>query len=141
MRFTSSTSMIFGEMPPCPGFERAQPQSMDASADDLDDRQTDAHPQLAYLAFTTFTQGDIQPSAFAMMLDEANISALGFVTILEHNTVTPGSQLLLARVASDQYPVFLLMAVAGMGQALGKVSIIGEQDQAFAVDIQSTDRI
>ena len=60
---------------------------------------------------------------------------------VQHHAVPPGVQLLFIGLIGHQHAVFFLGLVAGMSELLRELAVIGEQDQAFAVQVQPAHRV
>lgn len=130
-----------GEMPPLARLQAAQLKAADAHANDAYDGQAELQAGLADLALAAFAQHYPQPGAFARRFDDVDMGGCSAVSVFQDNAAPPGSQLLVIRPVRNQDAVFLLVAVARVGQQVGQIAVVGEQDQAFAIYIQAADRV
>lgn len=128
-------------MSPLAGFEVAQQKAADPDTNNLYYRQAKPQASLADLALPSFPQHYPQPGALARCVEIIHLGGLSTIAIFEHHAASPGGQLVIVRPAGYQDAIFLFMSITGMGQAIGQLAIVGEQDQAFTIDIQAADRI
>jgi hypothetical protein len=94
----------------------------------------------ANLPLASLVQDEAQPGcAFGsrLALDEADLGR-GRLAVFQLYPPTQCSQGLSPRLASDEDFVFTLVSVAGMGESLREGAIVGQKQQPFAFQIQST---
>ena len=134
-------NFLGGQHTPLARLEIAQQQRADAHTNDALDAQANAPGRLADLALAPLAHHHPQPGSFAGLPFQVHFGGGGALTIFQHHAVPPGLQLLFIRPAREQDAVLLLVAVPGMGQAVGQLAIVGEQDQPLALDIQAAHRV
>ena len=119
-----------------PGGEVAQAQRAEGHAAQVDHAVADrlAHPP--YLALAALVDRQLE----LVRAEQAHVGRRG-AAVLELDALAQRAQGALARAPLDPRPIGPRHLEARMGERVGEVAVVGEQDQARAVGVQAADRV
>ena len=122
----------------------------DPGADQLDDAVFEGGRHPPDLPLAPLLQHDVQPGGvgggLAGRRDDRDLSrggppALGVRSFVDQNDPAPPRlQGFLAGPADDEHPVLFFVLIAGVGEPIGEVPIVGKENQPLAVSIEPADR-
>ncbi len=116
------------------GFEVAAPEGADADADEFFDSQTHAGEHLADLAFEALFEDD----AGAARREAADVFGLG-LAFRDAESLEELDEDGVVEVLVECDPVFFFDAVGWVGERLGQYAVVGHDDEAFGVRIETAD--
>ena len=128
------------ERAPFAGAQVAEHQRGDTDADESLDTEADGRAHAADLSLPAGAQDDVYATSSARALRDRH--ALGTGDALLESDAAP--QLLERRgrdLAHDRDVVFTLVAVARMQHVLGPFAIVRQEQQAFGIRVEASDRI
>jgi hypothetical protein len=129
-----------GQIAPLAGLQIAQFQRREMRAQYAIDRKTQRASNTPDLALAALVHRDLKLCETRLAPHDLDFDRRG-PAILEHDAAPPDVEYVVTHVAVHRHLVNLGVAVAWVRQPLGQLAIVGEQNQAFAVGIQPSDRV
>ena len=99
---------------------------------------TQRYSYAANLAFLAFGHGDAQYGLARCAFDDGDHTWRSLALILQPDSFLPAVQGILVWQSSNRHLVGFGVAVAWMRQFMSEVAVIGEDDQPFAVGVESS---
>ena len=132
-------------MPPCARRQTGEPDGSDTDPDQSGDRVAERGHHAAYLPVAAFIDGQLHfplpgPVGILFAPEQAHILGRPGHPVVEHDAAPEPSERVFAGNTGDGHPVGLRDMVARMGQLKEKIAVVGQEDQAFTVGVQSPDR-
>lgn len=120
--------------------ELSQGEGADADPAQLANRQFELGTHVTNLAAAAFRQDDPQGcgAGQARLGKRGDVGSAGAIAV-DHHGFSQGLQLLRGYRSIDGDIVGLGVSMAGMGQLLGQGTVIGQQQESFAVFIETAD--
>ena len=119
-------------MAPFPGFECAQLKWANCLPYQMGDREAQNIGHPPNLPFAPFAHDDFQSVKFGPWL-MILILAGAVWRLSRSNAAPPLVERIFVNFTAYSHPVTLLMAVAGMGELVGQVAVIGHEDEAHTL--------
>jgi hypothetical protein len=122
---------------PSAGLEIAEEEGADAGSAEAVDGMADCFQHAADHAFAAGVNGQLDEGSFAAGAQEAN-SGGPAGAVVKHDTAREPAQHGGGGAAADLGLVHFFDLVAGVGEAIGEVAVVGDEEQALGVGVEAT---
>lgn len=136
--FAQGLYFVGGEHAPCAGRQVAEVQGSLAHADEPPYLAANFSCDQAYLAFAAFVHDDAYPRAFGG-IGAYVYPRWGRAFAFQQHAFAPTAQGFGVGGRFYEAVVFFFNLETGVGEAVGQGSVVGEQDESFAVGVEPSD--